>query len=1053
MNGKRLLFKYFKRTLKIIGIVLAILLFVFGIGTWVIFEKKNDWVLNQIQTYMNESQSGQLEIGAIDFKLFRNFPDITIELDSINYYEHRDSLRLPEEKPILQVDQLFVAIELLPLLNDKLTITEISLSNGQLNLVEYKHGMNLILALAKPVKSKPKTVAKKKAVPKPIPSVPPQEKKVKPQSAPQSTPNATLQVDLQFLSIQNLLVTWSAYHTPKPSVILLQELEADLLKNENGVALNLKSDYQIQSLFIKNTALPSGDLTLQADVIFGKENQQLTIRHGELHYDVFSVTLQGIYAHQKNQFLDLKLDASSNDLELLSAIIKPEVLKQNPDLLKRGDIYINGRVFGELKSQSPQFNIGFGVKDLGLRLPDNLGTFENIGFEGNFISGNKADYSQAVFEINNLRGKLPGGFLKGNFTLRNFTQPYVKYNLSTQLKLDGYDQVFQITSVKQLHGSVSLSANFDGPLKYFAQHRMDSSRSSSLTLDNLSFVVAKTNQPVSGLSGQLENKDNQTLLQNLKFQYGKNDVLLNATIDNFMYYILKGESDINAVGNLQSRQLFTKDFILDTTSTADIHDRISNLSFDFDVKTETNKDSAKMPDIMFDIKNLRATLDQLPDLKKVDTKGKFSKTDQGLKLDLHEFHAVMPHGKMDVTGDLHIPKKRMWEFNARVKATQFPWTYIMELVAEIKSGSEPTAKNLPVKEMDILTADLDVSAVIITYPFDFNTLTIRNSRVHFSSPGSKTLSVEKLNAAIGHLHFKHPENSGALTGLKSTKGTIELKQLTIPGLNKFDINLNVTGENDTLDIGFKSATQKAKSENGHLLMDISKKEIAYVLQYTVKDASLEYFIKKFYTKQFMKGDIDYVLDLRSTGANWSKVKHNIAGTIEITGDSLLLYGMNIDDILRKYEKSQNFNLTDLGAVLVAGPVGLAVTKGTDFVSLASINLDSTHKTKIKTLLTKWKLENQQLITEDVAFATAMNRIALNGRIDFARDSIPGLTIAVVDKNGCSLMDQKLYGKTSALKTGKLNITKTLFGSVINFVNAVVGKDCKPVYTGKVKAPQ
>ena len=50
------------------------------------------------------------------------------------------------------------------------------------------------------------------------------------------------------------------------------------------------------------------------------------------------------------------------------------------------------------------------------------------------------------------------------------------------------------------------------------------------------------------------------------------------------------------------------------------------------------------------------------------------------------------------------------------------------------------------------------------------------------------------------------------------------------------------------------------------------------------------------------------------------------------------------------------------------------------------------------------------------------------------------------------MDQRLYGKTNDLKTGKLNITKTLFGSVVNFVNAVVGKDCKPVYTGTVQDP-
>jgi AsmA protein len=152
-------------------------------------------------------------------------------------------------------------------------------------------------------------------------------------------------------------------------------------------------------------------------------------------------------------------------------------------------------------------------------------------------------------------------------------------------------------------------------------------------------------------------------------------------------------------------------------------------------------------------------------------------------------------------------------------------------------------------------------------------------------------------------------------------------------------------------------------------------------------------------------------------------------------------------------KSQNFNLTDVGAVLIAGPVGLAVTKGSDFVSLAAVNFNEHQQTYIKTLLTKWKLENRVLTTQDVAFATHANRIAFDGQVDFGKDSIPGITISVVDKNGCSLMDQKLYGKMGKLNTGKLNITKTLLGSVINFANSIVGKDCKPVYTGKVKDPR
>src|SRR6478735_1788746 len=104
------------RVLKYFGITIAILFLLISIASWVIIEKKNDWLMNAIQSYMNESQSGHLKIASTNFKIFRNFPDITIELDSIQYYEHHDTLRTSQEKPILNAEKLFVAVKLLPLI-------------------------------------------------------------------------------------------------------------------------------------------------------------------------------------------------------------------------------------------------------------------------------------------------------------------------------------------------------------------------------------------------------------------------------------------------------------------------------------------------------------------------------------------------------------------------------------------------------------------------------------------------------------------------------------------------------------------------------------------------------------------------------------------------------------------------------------------------------------------------------------------------------------------------------------------------------------------------
>ena len=133
-------------------------------------------------------------------------------------------------------------------------------------------------------------------------------------------------------------------------------------------------------------------------------------------------------------------------------------------------------------------------------------------------------------------------------------------------------------------------------------------------------------------------------------------------------------------------------------------------------------------------------------------------------------------------------------------------------------------------------------------------------------------------------------------------------------------------------------------------------------------------------------------------------------------------------------------------------MGAAVTKGADFKRLISANLKTGDKTRVSRANSNWQIENGLLKTRDVAFSTNTNRLAFAGSLDFVNDSIPGFTVYVIDKNGCSLMEQTISGKIDSLEMGKLKIAKTLLGSVINLVNSVVGSKCEVVYTGAIEHP-
>jgi len=130
-------------------------------------------------------------------------------------------------------------------------------------------------------------------------------------------------------------------------------------------------------------------------------------------------------------------------------------------------------------------------------------------------------------------------------------------------------------------------------------------------------------------------------------------------------------------------------------------------------------------------------------------------------------------------------------------------------------------------------------------------------------------------------------------------------------------------------------------------------------------------------------------------------------------------------------------------------VGLADTKGSDFARI--IVSDPGEKTYIPAFISDWNVENGRLIMKDIAFSTDNNRIAAHGWINLKTDSL-NLTIAALDKNGCSIISQDLYGKFDNPEMSDVKVVKSVLAPVTNLVGGALGIDCKVFYDGKIKHP-
>lgn len=1054
MFKKSLLLKTVKRIALALGILVVLSIFL----GFLFHEDVEDWILKEIDQYISEAQAGALEIEEIELALFHNLPDVSVRLKNVNYYEHKDTVRTAGESPILSAENLNLSFEPWQLIrNQNLIVSSISIENGSLNLIEYKDKkFNLEKAIEKPVSRPEKVTAKdsvvKKKSQKAITTVK-APKKANKTTKSEATPNS-FEIDLKEIELREVVFS---YHNPSEEESIrvdLASLEGNFLLNPKGISCNLSSNFRITEVTSLPLVTELGPTSLVLSIDFIEADQKLLVNKGNFEVEGFIIDLKGSYHHKKGRDIDLEFNASANDFEILSRLLQEEVLKHNEALLQKADIIIKGRLYGQTEHKPPIIDLDFGVKDLSFKVPDGVGTFKNIGFNGEFHSGEREDYSKAMLSISDLKGQMPGGSVSGNFLLKNFLQPYLIYDVKASVLLDGFDNIFQLPKIDSLRGRIKFEADFDGLLNLENEHKMDSLSRWSVNLENIGFKFIPTDKTINSLSGDIAEEGNTVHIKKLGLNYENSDLTLDGQLKNLYHFIFNKEQELEANLELRSSKLFTKHFIPDPEIAPLVDDRISNLFVDVIVSGGENKlMDTDLPLIGIQLNHLSFQMDKLPGIQNVQGMLKVYETQKGLLIDVSEMRAELPIGSADLTGNLVIRENaELLDITADLVIDTIPLQYVLDLIYEMNDLELLNSKTMNQSELTLVNGDLVLSGTMETIPFALQKTVITNGNISILRPDSLLYEAKEINLNLKELYFLHAEESNEIEGFQTTEGSLNIEGINTPIIKKTPITLNFKGLNDVFNINFSNLRKVKNLDEGTLLLDLSKKPSRFELNYNLKDIPIESVIKKYNKNKFMDGMLNASIQLDGTLTDWDEMNKTIKGTLRFSGDTLRLYGMDIDDLLKKYKRSQKFNLMDVGAFVLAGPMGAVVTKGGDFGSLLSANLKEDDTTVVSRALANWKIGNGILETDDVAFSTLANRLAFEGKFDFANDSIPGFTAYVIDKNGCSLMEQNISGKIDSLKVSKLKIAKTLLGSVINFINSVVGVKCEPVYEGTVQHP-
>jgi AsmA protein len=387
------------------------------------------------------------------------------------------------------------------------------------------------------------------------------------------------------------------------------------------------------------------------------------------------------------------------------------------------------------------------------------------------------------------------------------------------------------------------------------------------------------------------------------------------------------------------------------------------------------------------------------------------------------------------------------------------------------------------KFMPLMRREFRISRIALIKPV-FSLVRYKNGMFNFERPGrtlaEKLFSVTKSSISQGRLVYIDERSHERIEGddfdatirnlsyggtdsaepIKniSFDGDIRCRTLTINKFTVTDLAMRTAGGNGVLDIRPISMDIFGGTGSGSIHVDVTGASPHYRVITALNRSRVEDLVQALSPGKFppksMEGMVNFTADLTAMGKSVDEAKRSLSGDVSLKGENLMLYNMDIDALIPKYERSQNFNLVDVGAFFLAGPFGPVLTKSYNFGSLYEELQGG--KGNIRMFVSVWKVKRGVADATDVALATKKYRIAMKGGLNFNNDRFDNVTVAVLDKRGCAVYSQKVHGPFRKPKIEKVSILKSISGSVSNVLTDAwkfIGGACAVFYSGSVAQPE
>ena len=356
-----------------------------------------------------------------------------------------------------------------------------------------------------------------------------------------------------------------------------------------------------------------------------------------------------------------------------------------------------------------------------------------------------------------------------------------------------------------------------------------------------------------------------------------------------------------------------------------------------------------------------------------------------------------------------------------------------------------------VLQKDFRIENLKAPVKVVRGTYNFEPLAI-GSLVYFDRKAGEKTALKSINLAIND--FSVVDTSGVFIKNISFTGNLDCKEVRKKDLKIDNLKSPVKVEKGVIYLIPLTMDIFGSKAEGDATADKSEVDAVYKINLKVSKLDFEKLEESFGTKKVIGGkcDLHASLTIREKGSR--NLMSSMDGTFSLRGDNLVMYTMDLDKVLTSYETSQNFNLVDLGAFFIAGPLSTVAIKGYRYGDV--YNKTTGGRGVITKFITNWKIRSGMAVAEDCALATRHNRVALKGRLNLLSERYDNVIVALLDDKGCAKFKQGISGPFGSPQIGTLNAVESIGGPIFNLFRKakrfVQGGKCEVFYKGSVQQP-